>query len=759
MNKKFLSAVLFGALMVGSSVTFTGCIDNDEPAGIETLRGAKAELLKAKAAVQLANEAMVRAQVASVELDNKAKEISNQMLEYQAAIAKAQSEKEIADLENAKALAAETFKAEMLKAQEATAYAQKAYEDALKAIEASKLLLSDEEALVLEAAQGRVATKAQQLAAAHTALNDAAKALNGAFESTEPAATQAGLELDVAKAQVDLDAAKIAVSDVEEIIAKNINSYEGWEAEIKALEVKIAEQDTIIAQANIDKVKIQESQAGKDAAAAVTAAGKALDKATKNKDDVYAGEKVDGTSYTFKLDKYSHDVTSNKALVEVLDNTNTGDVLTTAYNNGKFSYGEESYNQNIYVQNEGSNTEKSLEEMIALVDAVPGRAAEDLAWVNLTLEQKKKDLTSATEAYDNRILEWNKAVADFKAGKTYTETQFNLAVSSMKGILQDIIDGDYEGTDPIKVSAQNAAYDEYIAFRKTMSDNKQNNLPTDLPTAITNYKTLKAALDSDPNVENFVPATYVEVDPVTALETASRNAFGDLYMFDSKPRLTLPTAAEIAVEQAKIAKNEAVYGDYAAMGAVWNAQNDVTYYTQIIEQADAIKELKAALVAQQAAVTEQIDANTTAVKAFDKKVTEAKADKKAKEDADKALYAEVNATHDKADIAKTSYENIKTTIEDEMKDIANGATTVADVKKALAEQLNGAKEGVVTAEAALKDAQTKLENFKAGKYDKAYEIEVLQAELERAQARFNEAQTVYNQALANLNAVIAVLVK
>ena len=41
MNKKILSVVLFGALMVGSSVTFTGCIDNDEPAGIENLRGAK----------------------------------------------------------------------------------------------------------------------------------------------------------------------------------------------------------------------------------------------------------------------------------------------------------------------------------------------------------------------------------------------------------------------------------------------------------------------------------------------------------------------------------------------------------------------------------------------------------------------------------------------------------------------------------------------------------------------------------------------
>ena len=31
MNKKYLSVVLFGALMLGTAGTFTGCIDNDEP--------------------------------------------------------------------------------------------------------------------------------------------------------------------------------------------------------------------------------------------------------------------------------------------------------------------------------------------------------------------------------------------------------------------------------------------------------------------------------------------------------------------------------------------------------------------------------------------------------------------------------------------------------------------------------------------------------------------------------------------------------
>ncbi|MFS2388831.1 hypothetical protein AAH166_15775 [Bacteroides fragilis] len=44
---------LVAALLVGgATTTFTGCIDNDEPAGIEQLRGAKAEFIKAKAAFE-----------------------------------------------------------------------------------------------------------------------------------------------------------------------------------------------------------------------------------------------------------------------------------------------------------------------------------------------------------------------------------------------------------------------------------------------------------------------------------------------------------------------------------------------------------------------------------------------------------------------------------------------------------------------------------------------------------------------------------
>ena len=54
-------------LMSGATATFTSCIDTDEPAGIEELRGAKAALLQAKVQVEAAEAAIKTAQAAWVQ--------------------------------------------------------------------------------------------------------------------------------------------------------------------------------------------------------------------------------------------------------------------------------------------------------------------------------------------------------------------------------------------------------------------------------------------------------------------------------------------------------------------------------------------------------------------------------------------------------------------------------------------------------------------------------------------------------------------
>lgn len=783
MNKKYLSVVLFGALMLGTAGTFTGCIDNDEPAGIEELRGAKAELLKAKAAVEQANAAYrqaetawMQAKVQEQELLNKGIELGNQKLELELKVQEAKTEAEIAywqsQLEQTKAeleINKVNWEALLLQSKQNLAYVQQAYDNAMAAIEASKLVLSKDELTILEAAQGRVEALAGKLATAHKNLNDKAEALNKLLtaDSSNPnLVTEAELLNKIEDKQIALDSKNLEVSKIEELIAKNIDTFEGWEAEVKDLEAKIAAQDTLWAQIRIERKKIQESQEAKDAYKAWQDAANARYKAEQEQTDAYAGKKVNNVSYTFKLDKFSYNVASNLALTEVLDATNTGDVKTDYYKNGVFAYGDESYTQNDYINNKGTATESALKEMLALVNAVPGRAAEDLAWVNLDLNNEKKNLTAAENDYDKAFEAWEKAVKDYKDGKTYTEDQFNIAVSQMKGILQDIIDGDYEGSDDVKVAAQKAAYNEYITFRQTMTDNKQNNQPATLPATITDYKTLKAALDAAGSVDGYVPAAYNPVEPRTALMTASKAAFGEeMYMFDGNPRLTEPSASEIAEAKKDLDFQEMNVDDYkakyGAMGKVWFYEDKVNYYTQIIEQAEAIQNLKAALTAQQDAVNKQIAANTASLVPFAEAVEKAKEAEVAAMNAHDALYADINAEEAKVTATRTSYVNIKAAIEKEIADIVDYDNvtitdkTVEGIKQALAEALNDAKEDVVEAEQDLAAAQKELELFKAGEYTLQYAIEKAQAELERAQARFDEAQAIYKIALEDLNALIA----
>ena len=178
-------------LMAGTTATFTGCIDTDEPEGIAELRGAKSEFIKAQAAVELVEAELRKAQVAEQELvnaglalQNKSAEIDLQLheldiqlkqlliekeeaataqakAEAEAAIAKAEADKTM--WENEKALIVEQYKEKMLLAETATAKAQEAYKQAMEQIEASKLLLTDEEQARLNGVQAQVAYAKQAM--------------------------------------------------------------------------------------------------------------------------------------------------------------------------------------------------------------------------------------------------------------------------------------------------------------------------------------------------------------------------------------------------------------------------------------------------------------------------------------------------------------------------------------------------------------------------------------------------------------------
>ena len=110
-------------LMSGTAATFTSCIDTTEPAGIENLRGAKADLLRAKALVQ---EAEAHKREAEARLKNAAAAIKEEKAKQEAfvtALKEAKTQKEIEEIENARKVSAENFKTELALAQQAAAEA------------------------------------------------------------------------------------------------------------------------------------------------------------------------------------------------------------------------------------------------------------------------------------------------------------------------------------------------------------------------------------------------------------------------------------------------------------------------------------------------------------------------------------------------------------------------------------------------------------------------------------------------------------
>lgn len=152
-------------LLSGTTATFTGCIDNDEPAGITELRGAKAELLRAKAAVQNAEAAFRTANAAyrQAEADFQAEKAAQEKLNTEYWAAKTADEKLALEQTAAKRL--EAFTASMYELQAATAQKKLAYEQAMAAVEAAMIGVKDNAyAVALDALINTEAFSYQQIA-------------------------------------------------------------------------------------------------------------------------------------------------------------------------------------------------------------------------------------------------------------------------------------------------------------------------------------------------------------------------------------------------------------------------------------------------------------------------------------------------------------------------------------------------------------------------------------------------------------------
>lgn len=324
--------LLIGTAALGMFFMTTSCLENTEPAGIEAMRQARAELISAQAAYEQAKVTLLNAQTALQEaqtqnqiLENNLKELEIQEkqlnLEYQEAkydydmrileldyarragadeaYLKAleveiagyeynllKNEIDMEELELQRQEMVEHHKAVLLGLQQATAEAQKDYEEAIRNLEALKHTLTDEEQAIvdkytaeIDALSGELETAENTLVGAQTAYLEAKynwsqdsvlldKKYTRAVELAQAALDDANAELEEANAldftdeealltqraelEAEIDAIRKQQDDLK-MQAEDLElTLEVPEAEIAAIDTVIKGLDRQIEELNLE---------------------------------------------------------------------------------------------------------------------------------------------------------------------------------------------------------------------------------------------------------------------------------------------------------------------------------------------------------------------------------------------------------------------------------------------------------------------------------------------------------------------------
>lgn len=490
-------------LMAGTTATFTGCIDTDEPEGIANLRGAKAELIKAETAVKQVEVEMQKALVVNQELQNKALEIANQRAEYdnqlkaldvklkeldvelkqaQNEAEKARLEAEIAQsnankaaIENQMALDAETFKALMLDAQAAAVRAQQSYDEAMRALEASKLTLTDAEREAIEKAQLFMQQSAMAMDTKYAALKNAQDAYYNALVNPS-LPSLSSLQADLKIAQIAVEKAEIMLDEKSNMLALAEDfDAAAWDTKIQELDKKISEYQS-------EKSKVDVELATKKASSEYKAAEEKVAemvKARRTAKKAYDEAVTDSTTQvnTQRDIKAYESEPINAGLKELFSQSSDFRSLN-GYNpnTGVFAYPAVQYTQTEYnddqdIDDEALRTSAASVQLRLVnewVETLKKYTVDEngVEWNKLTLADKEKLAKAATDQYKNDSVNWEISAKAVKGTATDVPTaklkevadaynaSFTKVVNAVKAY-NDVYDEIYK-----------TAYDKYISTEK-----------------------------------------------------------------------------------------------------------------------------------------------------------------------------------------------------------------------------------------------------------------------------------------------------
>ena len=275
-------------MLAGTTPVLTGCIDNDEPTGIEQLRVAKSELIKAKVALVEAEKGKMEAEKLKIEMEAEIARAKAAILDAyakkQEALAQAAQDSaeyiaQIYDLKIQEEQARVNKSIAEYKQKEAEAEAK--YQEALKDIELAKLTLSTDQWTSLshytDAVDDAKGDYDYWQAMYEQALYAQTVALRAYTDDQGDTRYKNSLAQTVRLDSVKLVEAKEALADAEELAAKPIEAT-AWDEEKAKLEEELAvlkqqEADLKVVGAKFDAEHAEELTAMKDSLAKALAMG------------------------------------------------------------------------------------------------------------------------------------------------------------------------------------------------------------------------------------------------------------------------------------------------------------------------------------------------------------------------------------------------------------------------------------------------------------------------------------------------------
>ena len=679
-------------LMAGTTATFTGCIDTDEPEGIAELRGAKSEFIKAQAAVELVEAELRKAQVAEQELvnaglalQNKSAEIDLQLheldiqlkqlliekeeaataqakAEAEAAIAKAEADK--TKWENEKALIVEQYKEKMLLAETATAKAQEAYKQAMEQIEASKLLLTDEEQARLNGVQAQVAYAKQAMDKAMYGYSTtvikrilSSEVANSTTttnpdESTETNSSttkyyvylitedptqsadgykagslkklqeqlanysdivadnnlEAVLDNALKNAEFALEMTQKYADNLKAILDNEYTTVADWEAEVKKLEEEIAAAKVKEQQYNIEKGKLE------------VANPKLISdlQATSNKLEIAKNNQNSNKNKAKTAAAYSKKVEAEikKGLNDVIPSGTT----VAGYNS---STGTFAYDKDILI----TEAQNQIDGWIKLIDkATKGVDLENIEWAKPQLATALAAQKEAEENYAKDYKAWEDAMAAYdeslKIELEKSEVAANAAIKKYNGLKPE--DRKKEANIDAVATALVAYYKDALAKEAQVtkatatkgSDTKK--ISAWLIADADNFKKVVGvdlgfitwdagdiATANEISKENIGKLIDVEQDssvktPLEKWKSASSAVFSDNFNSGNNPR-RLPVSKDEVIAAAGGNHVDALKnGNYGSLGKMIWATAETASLQAIIDQVETYKALKEAFTAQKA---------------------------------------------------------------------------------------------------------------------------------------------------------------